>query len=202
MYSEATAQLTYKYRSSGIHFDVLQTSLLQSVQVYCGITYSLSNVHIYRPPTKLEKGNVFSRVCLSLQRGGDPCTEPQPPLPTRSNLFTMKHGLSETTEMSSCFNSPSECENYFDNKNAFQQDAYRSLQWPSSVGGGGVCPRGVCQGACTPPWTKTQTPPIACWDTHPPPVNRMTDRGKNITFPQLRLQAVKILRTNFIYLLL
>ena len=28
--------------------------------------------------------------------------------------------------------------------------------------------------------------------THPPPVNRMIDRCKNITFPELRLQAVKI----------
>ena len=65
------------------------------------------------------------------------------------------------------------------NKNAFQQDAYRLLQWPSEEGGvsapmpqcmlgytggvypnacwdiqvGGCLPRGVC--------------PNACWDTHP-----------------------------------
>ena len=31
----------------------------------------------------------------------------------------------------------------------------------------------------------------ACWDTTTPRVNRITDTCKNITFPQLRLRAVK-----------
>ena len=35
-----------------------------------------------------------------------------------------------------------------------------------------------------PPWTRN---PL---DRDPPPVNRITDRCKNITFPQLRLRAV------------
>ena len=45
---------------------------------------------------------------------------------------------------------------------------------------GGVCLAvgGVCPVRCTPP------PPIVCWDTHSTPVNRMTDRCKNITFSQ------------------
>ena len=42
----------------------------------------------------------------------------------------------------------------------------------------------------------THTLPIACSDTHPPPVNRMTERCKNITLPQLHLQAVKITSSN------
>ena len=51
----------------------------------------------------------------------------------------------------------------------------------------GVCPgrcllrRGVCWGGVC-PWGFC---PSACWDTHPP-VDRMTDRCKNITLPQLR----------------
>ena len=58
-------------------------------------------------------------------------------------------------------------------KKAFQQDAYRPLQWPSegvSAWGGGSLLRGVC--------------PSACWDT-PHPVDRMTDACENITLPQL-----------------
>ena len=65
---------------------------------------------------------------------------------------------------------------------------------------------------CTPPPTRMQTPfppdadhlhsrcrPIplvsdAFWEANPPfPVNRMTHRCKNITFPQLRLRMVKII---------
>ena len=39
------------------------------------------------------------------------------------------------------------------------------------------------------PWANTRCP-IAYWDK--PPVNRITDRCKNITFPQLCLRAVTI----------
>ena len=48
---------------------------------------------------------------------------------------------------------------------------------------GGVC---VCLGCVL--------PPIACWSTYPSPVNRMTHRSKNITFPQLHLRAVKMIK--------
>ena len=63
-----------------------------------------------------------------------------------------------------------------------------STWWVSTWGG--CLPRGVCLNPLF----------IACWDTHTPcplhagihpaPVNRITDRCKNIAFPQLRLQAV------------
>ena len=63
------------------------------------------------------------------------------------------------------------------NKNAFQQDAYRPLHWPSR--GEGVCPGGVCLGVsargCTP---------------SSPPMDRMTDPCENITFPQLLLRMI------------
>ena len=51
-------------------------------------------------------------------------------------------------------------------------------------------PLGTCCKAC---WDTTCN---ACWDStpHPPPVNRITDTCKNITFPQLRLQAVTVAR--------
>ena len=84
----------------------------------------------------------------------------------------------------------------------------------SAYGGictGGCLPRGVClevsareylprrgvsAGGCLPrgslPWG------VSAWGVHPqtqmqtpPPVNRITDRCKNITFPQLLLQTVK-----------
>ena len=71
----------------------------------------------------------------------------------------------------------------------------------SSRGGGWVLPlwRGVCLqgGMClqkrvsssggTPPWTMG---PKTGSDIIPPPVNRMTDRYKNITFPKFRWEAV------------
>ena len=69
----------------------------------------------------------------------------------------------------------------------------------------GVCVQeavclGVCPWGCTPPRPRGRhpfaplhvgihSPPIACWDTHNPPVNRMTDRCKNITFPQTSFAA-------------
>ena len=57
----------------------------------------------------------------------------------------------------------------------------------------------VCPGGCTPPdpesdspWTQRQTHPRHPRDPEAdtPLMNRMTDRCKNITFPQLRLRAV------------
>ena len=60
------------------------------------------------------------------------------------------------------------------NKNAFQQDAYRPLQWPPGWGGGVVCPGGVF-----PVRAGIHAPA-------PPPVNRITDAYENITLPQLR----------------
>ena len=62
----------------------------------------------------------------------------------------------------------------------------------------GVCPgegcvQGEgCVGGCLPRGVYI---PITCWDTHLLPLWRewMTDRCKNITFPQLRLRAVKII---------
>ena len=70
------------------------------------------------------------------------------------------------------------------NKNAFQSDAYRPLQWPSGGGGergGGVgvwsaygvsAREGVCGGGAE--------------VSARPPLNRITDRCQNITLPQLR----------------
>ena len=56
---------------------------------------------------------------------------------------------------------------------------------------GGCLPKGVsawrgcvCQGVG---WVPGGCLPSGCT---PPPVNRITDRCKNITFPQLRLQTV------------
>ena len=79
---------------------------------------------------------------------------------------------------------------------------------------GGVCLEGVYPGGVRGPWTQRQTPPlhagihtppahcmlgyihplpIACWDTHTQLLTEwLIDRCKNITFPQLRLRAVKI----------
>ena len=53
------------------------------------------------------------------------------------------------------------------NKNAFQWDAYRPLQWPSDWGG--CLPRGVsAQWGCLPGGS-------ARGDGHPPPVDRILD---------------------------
>ena len=55
---------------------------------------------------------------------------------------------------------------------------YPSMHWAV-----GCLPRGVsAQGRFC---------PDACWYTHPL-VNRITDRCKNITFPQFRLRTVKM----------
>ena len=55
----------------------------------------------------------------------------------------------------------------------------------------GVYPGGcVCPGAVHYPGPKGRHSPPPQRQTPPPPVNRMTDRCKNITFPQLHLRAV------------
>ena len=66
---------------------------------------------------------------------------------------------------------------------------------------GGVCLGVSAQGSVHPMDSEADTPiacwdtppPIACWDTHPHPLwtEWQTDGCKNITFPQLRLWAVK-----------
>ena len=48
---------------------------------------------------------------------------------------------------------------------------------------GGVCPGGGVS-------AREGVHPSMHWGRHPPPVDRMTDRCKNITFPQLRLRTV------------
>ena len=79
-----------------------------------------------------------------------------------------------------------------------------SAQGWACVCPGCVCPAVcVCPGGCTP--SSPCRSPIACWDTLTP-VNRMTDRCKNITLPQLRLRVVTSARTQkksvVLYLLL
>ena len=74
----------------------------------------------------------------------------------------------------------------------FNGHLYRGMSaWVS------VCPGGCLSGWCLPrwvytPWTQRQTPPSGPRGRHPSLVNRMTDRCKNITFPQLPLRAVNI----------
>ena len=54
---------------------------------------------------------------------------------------------------------------------------------------GGVCPGGVCLDAGVHPQEpEVDTPPTQRTDT--PPVNRITDRCKNLAFPQLLLRTV------------
>ena len=54
----------------------------------------------------------------------------------------------------------------------------------------GLCPEGVSvQGSLC---TGSLCLGGLCQGVQPPPVNRTTDRCKNITFPQLRLRMVKI----------
>ena len=90
-----------------------------------------------------------------------------------------------------------ETRNLRNNKIAFQWDAYHQLvdRIPACTapeGGtcrgctcpGGTCPGDTCHlvGVCI----------LACNGADPPPVNRITDTCKNITFPRLHLRAVKI----------
>ena len=53
---------------------------------------------------------------------------------------------------------------------------------------GGCLPRGCLPGRCLPGGVC----PNACWDTPSLQTESLTDRCKNITFPQLRLRTVKI----------
>ena len=82
------------------------------------------------------------------------------------------------------------------NKNAFEWDAYRPLQWPSR--GGGVClsrgvyPRGVSayRGVCP---GGVHTPPCPLHaEVHPPWTELLTYTCENITFPRPLLRAVKM----------
>ena len=76
------------------------------------------------------------------------------------------------------------------NKNAFQQDAYRSLQWPVA-GAGGCLPReGVCLGGCL---LRGGCLPDGCTPPFPLWTKFLTHACENITFLQLRLRTVKIL---------
>ena len=69
------------------------------------------------------------------------------------------------------------------------------------LSGGGFYPRGCLRGGVHPPRPRGRHPPgprgrhpcpIACWDTPPPaPMNRMTDRCKNITLPQTSFEGGK-----------
>ena len=56
----------------------------------------------------------------------------------------------------------------------------------SEVGCAGAGVWACVQGVYT-PWIQRQNP-HATQGRHPPPVNRMTDRCKNITFPELRVR--------------
>ena len=67
----------------------------------------------------------------------------------------------------------------------------RTVRSSSRLLGGGICPRegglpkgGVCPGGCV------SCIPVCNGANTPPPVDRMTDRCKNITFPKLRLRTV------------
>ena len=79
------------------------------------------------------------------------------------------------------------------NKNAFQWEAYRSLQWPLG-GGAGVCPEGVsaqgvsAQGDCLPSMHLGGGGVCLpqCILGYTPSPNRITDACENITLPQLR----------------
>ena len=78
---------------------------------------------------------------------------------------------------------------------------------------GGVYPGGWGSGGCLPRGVGVQEECLPIWGVHAPswsiamhagihtdPVNRMTDRCKNITFPQLRLWAIiKWKKTQFQY---
>ena len=63
-----------------------------------------------------------------------------------------------------------------------QRDICLGVCMPGEVGLVGCLSRGVSARGCVYPSMQ--------WGRHPPAVNRMTDRCKSITFPQLRLRAI------------
>ena len=65
----------------------------------------------------------------------------------------------------------------------------RCLPREGGVYPGGVCPRCLPRGGC-----------LRGGLEYTPPVNRMTDRCKNITFPQLRLWTVQIFITSLFWI--
>ena len=93
-------------------------------------------------------------------------------------------------------------------KNAFQEDAYRPLQWPFRGGGclpigggsaqkGGVSLAGVCPGDVCPSGSAQEGEGVSAQrggfcpgGCTPPSVDRMTDACENITFLQLLLRKV------------
>ena len=66
----------------------------------------------------------------------------------------------------------------------------------SAPGGGGSAPRGVCARGVSAPWG-CGIP--ACTEAEPPPVNRMTDRSKNITLATTSLRPVISLLSSIYY---
>ena len=70
-------------------------------------------------------------------------------------------------------------------QHALGRGMYPSMHWRGGCfPRGSVCPGGVCPGWCVPQHPLRQTPPLRTeW---------LTDRYKNITFPQLRLRTVKM----------
>ena len=64
-----------------------------------------------------------------------------------------------------------------------------------ALGRRGMCiPACIGQGGCIPACIGKGVYAQCMLGYTPPPVNRITDRCKNITFPQLRLQTVMIKR--------
>ena len=84
----------------------------------------------------------------------------------------------------------------------------RAVRFSGRLGGGGVCPGGVCLvvsageggsgfylGGCLPRGCLPKGGVCPRGVHLPLPVNRNTDRCKSITFPQLRLRTVTIQTT-------
>ena len=67
-------------------------------------------------------------------------------------------------------------------KTRMHSSRMRTVRSSSRLLGGGVCPEGVCPGVVV--------YPSMHWGRHPPRTEWLTDRCKNITFPQLRLRMV------------
>ena len=69
----------------------------------------------------------------------------------------------------------------------------RGVCLPGGVFQGGCLPGGCLPGGCLPRGVCIP----ACTGADTPLVDRMTDRRKNITFPQLRLRTVNMLNSKF-----